>query len=375
MSHAHGRRMIALGGPPDNNGVYVNSHIPAAARIHDAIIIGGGPAGLACAKGLGRLEHSVIVFDDNRYDAQNAAVMHQAHGFDSTSAEAFRDEISDAITEEHETVRLVQYRVTEARNLGPGRGSHGDFPTRFTVMATDGKQYWCRKLIIATGTMHEMYQLPNYKRLWGKHIHNNLLFQGFEKRGLQESVGILAMGGRLGGPSVQNQERVAALARSAARLADYVTIYTDGDEGHAAGIRARLHRNGPYRLVTRPIVYMGEGVGSTNANPYVTVKVATGEERDETFLVHDPVPILESPVIAMSLRLQVTRNNLIHAPMVHYQSTVAGVYAIGDCADPLTTGISNACAMGNCAAEGISHALLAEDEAIDDLYGDDHMSE
>jgi thioredoxin reductase len=137
----------------------------------DAIIVGGGPAGLSAALILGRCRRNVIVFDNGR---PRNAYTHGMHGYLSRDGmppgeflETCRKEI-----EKYITVKIIDSEVTDARKL----------QNSFEITISDGQKFQSKKLLLATGVVDILPKFNGIASLWGKSVFNCPYCDGWEFR-------------------------------------------------------------------------------------------------------------------------------------------------------------------------------------------------
>jgi thioredoxin reductase len=137
---------------------------------YDAIIVGGGPAGLSAALVLGRCGRRVLVCDSGRYRNQCS---HAMHGY------LTRDGLPPGellrIAREELVPYGVEYRktvVTEARKQDSG----------FHVVLDSGEELVARKLLLATGVMDRLPEITGLAEFYGKSIHHCPYCDGWEWR-------------------------------------------------------------------------------------------------------------------------------------------------------------------------------------------------
>jgi thioredoxin reductase len=134
-------------------------HLRVAMRV-DAVIVGGGPAGLSAALVLGRCRRNVVVFDDRNYRNRDA---HRVRGFltrdRDTSPESLRA-LARADLETYPTVRIVHETVVDAR-----RTEHG-----FAVLTKSGEQLDCGALLLATGFRDRLPAVGGARELHGDRV-------------------------------------------------------------------------------------------------------------------------------------------------------------------------------------------------------------
>lgn len=123
----------------------------------------------------------------------------------------------------------------------------------------------------------------------------------------------------------------AHMAMNAAQLTDKVTLYTNGDDAVTADVTAATSNLLPSKFSVEPRkIYQ---LKSSDADNSVTVDLADGATRTETFLVHNPATVAQGP-FAAQLGLETTAAGDIQADYPFWQASVPGVYAVGDCSTP-----------------------------------------
>ena len=138
----------------------------------DVIIVGAGPAGMSAALVLARACRTVIMFDHGH--PRNAATRHM-HGFlsrEGIDPAEFR-RITREDLKKYDTVRLEHAEVTECRCIEGG----------FEVMLVDGRTFQSRKLLIATGVVDNVPDVPGLRELYGQSVFHCPFCDGWELRG------------------------------------------------------------------------------------------------------------------------------------------------------------------------------------------------
>lgn len=140
-------------------------------RIYDVIIIGAGPAGLSAALILGRCRRRVLVCDTGK--PRNAASQ-AIHGFLTRDGIAPREFLQTA------REQLRQYDTVELRDIEVTAADCRD--SRFHVTLADGSARETRKLLIATGVVDNLPDIPGFAELYGKSVFHCPYCDGWEVR-------------------------------------------------------------------------------------------------------------------------------------------------------------------------------------------------
>lgn len=138
---------------------------------YDVLIIGGGPAGLSAALMLGRACRRALVIDDGR--PRNSA-SHAMHGFLSRDGIPPREflRISREQLAQYGTIHLLDGRVTDGSRTEEG----------FEVMTADGRRFYGRKVIIATGVTDDLPGIDGLCDLYGRSVFHCPYCDGWEVR-------------------------------------------------------------------------------------------------------------------------------------------------------------------------------------------------
>lgn len=186
-----------------------------------------------------------------------------------------------------------------------------------------------------------------------------LFCDGFEERGAS-SVGVLGVGLLSSAPALSH---VGLLAK---RLAERVTIYTDGDAALAAALPPPSS-GATTAIETRKVTKLA--MKDWPASSTVVVTLEDGTTREEGFLASHPWVEQGAPSLAAQLGLE-TKDEA-GGPLIALRSpmgdtSVPGCYAAGDAAVAMKS-VVQALATGQMAGAGLVFELLRELQAKDEL--------
>ncbi len=147
---------------------------------YDVVVVGGGAAGLSGALMLGRSRRSVLVIDAGEPRNAPAAAV---HGFLS------RDGIRPAELLEKGRAEIRGYgaQIKIGRVVSVKRVEGG-----FAVALDDGGSVNARRLLVATGLVDELPDVPGVRERWGRDVLHCPYCHGWEVR--DQQIGILASG-------------------------------------------------------------------------------------------------------------------------------------------------------------------------------------
>jgi thioredoxin reductase len=291
----------------------------------DALVVGGGPAGLSAALVLGRARRRVLVLDTGR--PANAlsngvgGLLAQTGVAPAELRRAGREQLAG-----HPNVEVRDGAVIDADVAGEG----------FAVRLDDGTEARTRALVLAHGLRYDPPALPGVQGLWGRSVFHCPFCDGWEVRDLS-----LAVHGA--GPEA---------ARSALVVAGWssdVLLCTDGP-ARLNGERAALARAG-VRVREEPIRRLAGGEGWLDR-----IEFASGppEQRDALFVRTNRG---QPNGLAEALGCELTGAGTIVTDG-DGRTTVRGVYAAGDAATEQFRSVANAIGSGNRMAQRVALDLV-----------------
>lgn len=296
---------------------------------HDAIVVGGSYAGLSAAMQLARAHRRVLVIDAglprNRF-------AHAGHGFLGQDGKPPYDTLREATRQlcAYPTVELVQGKAIEARKTAGG----------FAVALTGGREEQAARLVLATGLRDELPPIPGMQERWGVTVLHCPYCHGYEVG--DRELGVLA--------------NHPMSAHQALLIPDWgpTTYFTQGvfepDEAQAAQFAVR-----GVRIERTPIVELLGGAPELEA-----VRLSDGRIVPLSAVFTAPKIHMASP-LAEELGCAFDEGPL--GPFLRVddwkQTTIAGVYAAGDAASPMSNA-TMASASGVAAGVGAHQSLVGE---------------
>lgn len=147
---------------------HTNNMLVAASQIFDALIIGGGPAGLSAALALGRVKRSALVFDSGIYRNSGVKAMHTVLGNDGTNPQEFRAIGRNQIESKYNSIQFSNSTISEVARVKLDPDQYDGFSAK----SDGGMTYFGRKLIIATGSADVIpTDIPGYRENWPSHMY------------------------------------------------------------------------------------------------------------------------------------------------------------------------------------------------------------
>jgi thioredoxin reductase len=308
-----------------DSGVYLHmNRRPPHLDPYDAVIVGGGPAGLSAALVLGRASKRVLVLDDGRPANAVSQGVGGLLGHDRVKPAELRRNARRQL-EEHADVEVRHGAVADAEPTADG----------FVVTPADAAPVHADAIVLAHGLRYDPPPLPGIEALWGRSVFHCAFCDGWEVRDRP-----LALHGS--GPGA---------VRSALLLANWsddVVLCTDGAPNPdgaflgAAGVRVR----------TEPIARLA---GNDGRLTQIEFSHGPAEPREALFV---NTRRDQPNGLAAALGCELTDAGTI-ATDADGRTNVAGVYAAGDAATANSRSVANAIGMGSRVAYAVALDRLA----------------
>ncbi len=304
------------------------------ARRYDVVVVGGGPAGLSAALVLGRACRTVLVCDAGRGRNAPAAGVHGFLTQDGTPPA----ELRRIAREQLKTYGVASHQgtATDARKVEGG----------FEVTLDGGEAVACRKLILASGMVDVLPEIPGLGELWGTGVIHCPYCHGWEFRdrpwaflvppeGVIEAATLLlgwtkALTLLTNGPSELSPEDRDWLEAHAITVVEERIDRLEGDGGELRGICLADGRR-----LEPAVLFVRAGLRQASDLP----------ERLGCELVPD------GPKAGMVQSDQFGATG------------VEGLYVVGDASGYGLPSVASAVAEGSAAAAAASRAIFAEDAA------------
>jgi thioredoxin reductase len=295
----------------------------------DAVVVGGGPAGLSAALVLGRARRRVLVVDNGRpanlASGAIGGLLGQSGVAPAELRRAGREQLVDL-----PTVEVRDAAVVDADGK----------PEQLGVRLSDGTELRTRALVLAHGLSYEPPALPGIEPLWTRSVFHCPFCDGWEVRDRA-----LAVHGN-GPDAVQSALVVSGWSSDVVLLTDGPAHL--GNEGRALldGVGVRVREEPVRRLVG-------------NASRLDRIEFASGpvEQRDALFVrTHREQP----NGLAAALGCELTAGGTIVTDD-EGRTAAAGVYAAGDAATEKLRSVAAAIGTGSRAALALAldHNRLA----------------
>jgi thioredoxin reductase len=296
---------------------------------YDVAIVGGGAAGLSAALVLGRARRRVVVIDAG--EPRNAPAAHM-HGFLSRDGMPPAELLAQGRAEAG--VYGVEFLSGQVVSVKPG----------FSVSLKDGETLDARRLLLATGATDELPSIPGLRERWGRDFLHCPYCHGWEVR--DQRLGVL-------GTSPGSVEHAQLIRQWSDDLVFFSHTYelreAEGEQLQARGIR----------------IVDGEVRGVAVEGDRLT-GVVLGEGRtvelDALFVRPEIRPRLDGLLAGLGCDTDDLGFVIVDTAG---RSSVAGVWAVGNAANPRAQVIT-AAGEGSAAAISINTDLIQEDIEIAD---------
>jgi thioredoxin reductase len=293
----------------------------------DVVIVGGGPAGLSAALMLGRCRRRVAVCDDGR---PRNATSRRSHGVFTRDGES----PLELLRLGREQLRQYNVAFFDQRCIDARRE-----PQRFIVTLASQQQVSARRLLLATGIVDEVPNIPGVEALYGTSVFHCPYCDGWEVRDRP-----IAIYGR--------RAEAADFAIAMKIWSSDLVLCTDG--AHSLGNEEAR------RLARYDIAVRTERILSLEGEQGMLHHIVfeNGERFPRRAMFFDTATRQRSD-LAVGLGCELNPGGLVQMDMLE-RTTVPGLYVAGDASCDLNF-IAVAAAQGVKAAFALHRELRKED--------------
>ncbi|KAH6877108.1 sulphydryl oxidase [Thelonectria olida] len=335
-------------------------------ELYDAIIVGGGPAGLAALSGLARVRRNVLLIDSGEYRNAPTRHMHDVLGFDGVTPAYFRWAARKQLSY-YDTVSMTNGTVTK---VVPRMNN-----TRFEVTKLhNGKEkiLTARKVVLATGLRDILPKTPGIEENWGKGIFWCPWCDGHEHA--DQPLGLLAP-----------LDEVPGMVREMLTLNKDIIAFVNGTDTETIRVLAEnktvdyetyldIHNVKVDNRTIKEIKRLKDGSDDEDANPSLP-SVAEFDEFSVEFAKGLAVkraaffasfPSEQRSTVGEDLGVYLYKGRLAADQAAGLSTNIAGVYAIGDANSDNVTNVPHALFSGKRTAVYL-HVRLERENAAEEI--------
>ncbi|MFC9595382.1 NAD(P)/FAD-dependent oxidoreductase [Streptomyces sp. NPDC056944] len=309
----------------------MNTHTDSPLGRYDAVVVGGGAAGLSAALILGRSRLRTLVVDAGEPRNAPAAHMHGVLSRDGTSP-------ADYLAAGRRELAAYGVDVRDGRVTGAARDGDG-----FAVVLADGTSLSARRLVVTTGLVDELPEIDGVAERWGRDVVHCPYCHGWEVRDLPFGV-------------IAHPAMPAHQALTVSRWSRDVTLFLH-TAGELSARDASLLDAAGVRVVT------GEVAGLVVEEDRLTgVRLADGRivPRAVVFVAAQRLAARDGVLRELGAELRETPFGEFVAVDGTGRTSVPGVWAAGNVTGPQEQ-VVNAVSRGYRAGVAISSELLLAD--------------
>lgn len=297
--------------------------------MNDVIIIGGSFAGLAAALQLGRARRKVTVLDTGRQRNRFAARSHGVLGHDHKPPQDILAEARQQLAR-YPTIKLVNARAESVS------GTIDDF----CVVTDDNESLRARRLILSYGVADQMPDIPGFAESWGTSIIPCPYCDGFEVA--DQHWGLIWSG-------VQSHNQVRLFH-------DWTNRLTVFGNGHDISLDIRAD------LATRQVPLIDGRI--TEIEPHgshsATIRIESGPDVSvDILLAHPRTRPSASLHDALGLATVNTPAGIALKTDERCETSMPGIYAAGDLANPGIPSVTTAAWQGTMAGIFAQQSMLS----------------
>lgn len=294
---------------------------------YDVIIVGGSYAGLAAGMALGRALQKVLIIDDGKPCNRQTPHSHNFLTNDGkTPAEI--SALAKSQVASYDTVTFLNGTAIDANKTKSG----------FVIKVATGAQFTAKKLVFATGIEDQLPAIEGLAACWGISVIHCPYCHGYEVRNRKTAI-------------LGNGDASFDFLRLISGWTNDLMLLTNGV--------SRLTAEQKSKLQQRAVETIDKEIGRVeHANGYLQNVVFKDGTTIAIDAIYAPSPFVQHCKIPEALGCELTEEGYIKIDGFQ-ETTVEGVYAIGDNASRMRT-VANAVAMGTTAGMVISKKMIVE---------------
>ncbi|WP_210124394.1 NAD(P)/FAD-dependent oxidoreductase [Staphylococcus sp. GDB20D115P1] len=295
----------------------------------DVIIIGGGPAGLASALTLGRALKTTLVIDNNNPRNKVTQASHAYLTQDGTSPEALRSNAEQDV-DKYEHVQRVLDTVT-----------HVEQATDHFIIQTESTTYYARKIMLAMGLKEILPDIPGTRACYGTSLFYCPWCDGYELRDRSLIVSVPAA-------------HIRHMSKLVLNWSQDIVMHVADDESLDDEDKTYLDRKG-IRLITSAITEFQHTEGHLTA---VSFANGTSMNRDGGLIgieVNSDFDFIRPLQLQREDNGRLTTNNF-------GESSVSGVFVVGESKDIMPSQLIDAASNGNTVAKFVAMQLIEDND-------------
>ncbi len=296
---------------------------------YDVAIVGGASAGLAAALTLGRTNRTTVVFDTGEPRNKPAAHAHNMFTRDGTPPMELLA-IGRQQLLQYSSVELHNERVVSAEKSG----------NRFTIETASNSVYSVRRVILATGVRDILPDIPGMSGLWGSKIVHCPYCHGWELRNTPVAL-------------IANGDAALHLATLVRNLNSDLVVLTNGASTINTEKQEVLVRKG-IRVIETPIAEI------IDDSEGIRIALADGSTLHRAAAYARAATLQFNSQLAVQLGCELTEAGSVQVDDMQ-QTTVPGVFAVGDLSHPGLHQVAIAASGGHKAGAMCNSQLCEED--------------
>jgi len=293
----------------------------------DVIVVGGSYSGLAAAMALGRALKTVLVIDSGLPCNRQTPHSHNFLTQDGSTPKEITANAKKQIRQ-YDTVAFLDDIATKGNKVQNG----------FEILTASGRTFFGVKLIFATGIRDILPDIEGLSACWGISALHCPYCHGYEVR--NERTGIIG-----------NGEQAFELASLISNWTEDLTLFTNGISTLTSQQELELQHH-RIRIVKKEIEYLDHSSG------FVQNIVFKDQSKEPVKAIYLRPLFEQHSDIPEMMGCELTEDRYLKIDAFQ-ETTVPGVYAVGDNASRLRT-VANAVSMGTAAGIIVSRKMIFE---------------